>query len=57
MRFQVKREGSVIAQDLVIKSLKVNSTDVKEIDKGGECGIVFKNFNEFEAGDLIEAYI
>ena len=36
-------------------SLKRFKEDVKEVDKGFECGIMFDGFKEFLAGDFIEA--
>jgi translation initiation factor IF-2 len=39
-----------------IASLKRFKDDVKEVDKGFECGIGIEGFNEIVVGDVIEAY-
>lgn len=39
-----------------ISSLKRVKEDVREVSKGFECGILLRDFNEFEEGDLLEAY-
>ena len=39
-----------------IASLKRFKDDVKEVDKGFECGIGVENFTDFQPGDVIEAY-
>ncbi len=39
-----------------ILSLKRGKEDVREVQKGFECGIVLNGFNEFKEGDIIQAY-
>ena len=39
-----------------LASLKRFKDDVKEVDKGFECGIGIENFADFQPGDVIEAY-
>ena len=39
-----------------IASLRRGKDDVREVSGGYECGIVLEDFNDFEVGDLIEAY-
>jgi translation initiation factor IF-2 len=39
-----------------IASLRRFKDDVKEVDKGFECGIGIENFTDFQPGDVIEAY-
>ena len=39
-----------------IASLRRFKDDVKEVDKGFECGIGIEGFNELREGDVIEAY-
>jgi translation initiation factor IF-2 len=39
-----------------IGSLRRGKDDVREIATGYECGIVLEEFNEFEVGDVIEAF-
>ena len=49
------REGIVI-YDGELASLKRFKDDVKEVSKGYECGLMIKNYNNIEVGDVIEAY-
>jgi translation initiation factor IF-2 len=39
-----------------IASLRRFKDDVKEVEKGFECGIGIENFADFKEGDVIEAY-
>ncbi len=39
-----------------IASLRRGKDDVREVQSGYECGIVIEEFNEFEVGDILEAY-
>ncbi len=52
---RVIREGIVI-YDGELASLKRFKDDVKEVSKGYECGLMIKNYNNIEVGDIIEAY-
>jgi translation initiation factor IF-2 len=37
-------------------SLKRFKEDVKEVNKGMECGLTIKNFNDIKEGDVVEGY-
>ncbi len=50
------RDG-VVQTEGEIDALKRYKDDVKEVDKGYECGITIKNFNDIKEGDIIEAYV
>ena len=39
-----------------IASLKRNKDDVREVQKGMECGILLQGFTEFQEGDILEAF-
>lgn len=39
-----------------LASLKRFKDDVKEVEKGFECGLGLENFNDVKAGDILEAY-
>ena len=39
-----------------VASLRRGKDDVREVASGYECGIVVEDFNEFEVGDIVEAY-
>jgi translation initiation factor IF-2 len=54
-KVRVIREGIVI-YDGELGSLKRFKDDVKEVSKGYECGLMVKNYNNIEIGDIIEAY-
>jgi len=40
-----------------IASLKREKEDVREVREGMECGIVIKNFEDFEVADIIECFV
>jgi len=48
--------NGVVIYDGEISSLKRFKDDVKEVQKGFECGLTLKNFNDIKVGDTIEAY-
>ncbi|HUH35507.1 MAG TPA: translation initiation factor IF-2 [Moheibacter sp.] len=52
---RIIRDGVVI-HDGELASLKRFKDDVREVNKGYECGLNIKNFNDIEVGDIIEAY-
>jgi len=53
---RVLRKGKALSEGGKINSLKRFKEDVKEVLAGYECGIGIDRFDDFEAGDLIEAY-
>ena len=54
-RIRVIRDSRVIG-DYAIESLKRVKDDVKEVQKGMECGIKLQGFNDVKEGDSLEAY-
>jgi translation initiation factor IF-2 len=52
---RIKRGDSVLREDR-LTSLKRFQEDVSEVKTGFECGLNLGNFNDFEVGDIIEAY-
>ena len=54
-KVRVVRDGSVIASDVDVKSLRHEKDDVNEMAAGYECGIVL-SYQDFQVGDTIEAY-
>jgi len=54
---RVLRQGAAVFEGGKINSLKRFKEDVKEVVAGYECGIGIDRFNEFLAGDIIEAYV
>ena len=49
------RDGKIIYDGEVL-SLKKFKDDAKEVEKGYECGVGLKNFNDIKVGDIIESY-
>ena len=47
---------SIIIWEGSLSSLKRFKDDVKEVEKGYECGIGLENYNDIKEGDIIEAY-
>jgi translation initiation factor IF-2 len=52
---RVVREGKVLYQGN-LDSLRRVKEDVKEVNAGYECGIAAAKFNDWQEGDIIEAY-
>ena len=54
-KVHVMRQGK-LEYDGEISSLKHEKEDVRDVQKGFECGVGVKDFDGFKAGDLLEAY-
>lgn len=54
-RIRVNREGRTIG-DYALDSLRREKDDVKEVQRGMECGIRLANFNDIKKDDVLEAY-
>lgn len=54
-KVRVKR-GEEVLFDGDLASLRIGKDDVKEVKKGFDCGLVFAEFEDFEIGDIVEAY-
>jgi translation initiation factor IF-2 len=52
---RLKRDGAVVWNGK-ISSLKRIKEDVKEVQKGVECGILLENFTDLKENDIIEAF-
>jgi translation initiation factor IF-2 len=52
---RIKRGDQILREDKIV-SLKRFQEDAPEVKTGFECGLNFGNFNDFEVGDIIEAY-
>ena len=50
------RDGTVVADNLTIASLRRFKDDVTEVREGFECGLTLSNFNNIEIGDVIETF-
>ena len=49
------RDGIVIYSG-VLDSLKRFKEDVKDVQKGYECGLTIHNFNDIKVGDMVEVF-
>ena len=54
-RVRLIRDGIVIYTG-VLDSLKRFKEDVKDVQKGYECGLTIKNFKDIKVGDVVEAF-
>jgi translation initiation factor IF-2 len=54
-RVRVNREGRRIG-DYILDTLKRIKDDVKEVNRGMECGIKLAGFNDVKVDDVLEAY-
>ncbi|MCH0628576.1 translation initiation factor IF-2 [Kocuria palustris] len=52
---RVVRNGDVIYEGH-LSSLKHVKDDIEEAKKGNECGLSFKNWDDFKEGDVVEVY-
>ncbi|MGC8728809.1 MAG: hypothetical protein ACP5SD_06020, partial [Elusimicrobiales bacterium] len=53
---KIIRNGEVVGEGK-ISGLKKVKEDVKEMEKGHECGILIEGFKNFQEGDIIAAYV
>ena len=49
------RDGIVVYTG-ILDSLKRFKEDVKDVQKGYECGLTIKNFNDIKVGDVVEVF-
>ncbi|MEW5800234.1 MAG: translation initiation factor IF-2, partial [Bacteroidota bacterium] len=54
-KVRLTRDGLTVYEG-TLASLRRFKDDVKEVEKGFECGIGLENFNDVKVGDIIEAY-
>src|SRR5688500_6240226 len=54
-KVRVVRQGKII-HDGEVSSLKHEKEDVREVQKGFECGVGVRDFEEFNVGDVLEFY-
>ncbi|GAA3725582.1 hypothetical protein GCM10022225_03120 [Plantactinospora mayteni] len=50
------RDGTVVADNVSISSLKRFKDDATEVREGFECGLTLGNFNNVQVGDIIETF-
>jgi translation initiation factor IF-2 len=54
-RMRVHRDGRTIG-DYAIETLRREKDDVREVQRGMECGIKLAGFNDVKKDDILEAY-
>lgn len=54
-RMRILRHGTVVYEGTP-SSLKHLQDDVREVRAGFECGVAVKGFNDYQVGDILEAY-
>ncbi len=54
-KIRVQRGGKNIFEG-ELQSLRIGKDDVKEVKKGFDCGLVIQDWEDFEEGDIVEAY-
>ncbi len=55
-KVRIIRDGIVI-YDGELATLRRFKDDVKEVNTGFECGLLFNKFNDIKEGDIVEAYV
>ncbi len=51
--YRVVRGGEVVHEGLV-KSLRREKNETREVKQGSECGVVLDDFKDFVAGDILQ---
>ncbi|MCK6447016.1 MAG: translation initiation factor IF-2 [Planctomycetes bacterium] len=54
-KIRVIRDGDVVSTT-AISSLKREKDDAREVREGFDCGVTLKDFEDFEIGDVLEAF-
>jgi len=54
-KIRVEHQKEIIGEG-ILESLKIVNEEVKEVEKGGECGIRFKGKPKIEEGDILQFY-
>ncbi|KQY59540.1 translation initiation factor IF-2 [Aeromicrobium sp. Root495] len=50
------RDGSVVADNLDLASLRREKDDASEVREGFECGLVLKGYSDIKIGDVVEMF-
>ncbi len=50
------RDGTVVADNLDLASLKREKDDASEVREGFECGLVLKGYGDIKNGDVVESF-
>lgn len=55
-KVRVLRDGAVVADNLDLQSLRREKDDASEVREGFECGLVLKNYQNIQIGDIVESF-
>ena len=55
-KVRILRDGAVVADNLDLASLRREKDDASEVREGFECGLVLKNYQNIEIGDIVESF-
>ena len=55
-KVRILRDGSVVADNIDLASLRREKDDASEVREGFECGLVLKNFQDIKIGDIVESF-
>ncbi len=55
-KVRIVRNG-IVVYDGELATLRRFKDDVKEVNSGYECGLLFNKFNDIKEGDVVEAYV
>ena len=55
-KVRLLRDGSVVADNLDLASLRREKDDASEVREGFECGLVLRNYQDIKLGDVVEAF-
>jgi translation initiation factor IF-2 len=55
-RARLVRDGTVVAENLTIASLRRGKDDATEVREGFECGLTLGGFNDIKVDDVVETY-
>ncbi|MCH1869066.1 translation initiation factor IF-2, partial [Nocardioides sp. CFH 31398] len=55
-KVRLLRDGAVIADNLDLASLRREKDDASEVREGFECGLVLRNYQNIQTGDIVEAF-
>ena len=55
-KVRLLRDGTVVADNLDLSSLKREKDDASEVREGFECGLVIRGYGDIKNGDVVEAF-
>ncbi len=55
-KVRLLRDSAVVADNLDLASLRREKDDVAEVREGFECGLVLRNYQNIQTGDVVEAF-